>query len=68
LATAVRIAALLLSRSLCEGAWPVLQALSLCALPFGALKQLVRGTGFRGFEIRLNSFPGGSIGKRFFNV
>ncbi|KAG0609237.1 hypothetical protein M758_8G168900 [Ceratodon purpureus] len=40
LATAVRIGVLLLSRSLCEGAWPVLQALSLCTVPFGALKQL----------------------------
>lgn len=41
LATAVRIAALLLSRSLCEGAWPVLQALSICTVPLGPLKQLV---------------------------
>jgi len=38
----VRIAALLLSRSLCEGAWPVMQLLSICTVPFGALKQLVR--------------------------
>ena len=42
LATAARIAALLLSRSLCENAWPVLQALSICTVPFGALKKLVR--------------------------
>lgn len=40
LTTIVKIAALLLSRSLCEGAWPALQALSICTLPFGALKQL----------------------------
>lgn len=40
--TVVRIAALLLSRSLCEGAWPVMQVLSICSVPFGALKQLVR--------------------------
>lgn len=41
LTTVVRIAALLLSRSLCEGAWPALQVLSICTLPLGALKQLV---------------------------
>lgn len=37
----VKIAALLLSRSLLEGAWPVMQVLSICTVPFGALKQVV---------------------------
>lgn len=37
----VKIAALLLSRSLCAGAWPVMQLLSICTLPVGPIKLLV---------------------------
>ena len=39
---AAKVVALLLSRSLCGGAWPIMQVLSICTLPFGPLKQLVR--------------------------
>lgn len=42
LVVAAKVVALLLSRSLCGGAWPIMQVLSICTLPFGPLKQLVR--------------------------
>jgi len=41
LLTVIKFAVLLLSRSLCSGAWPYLQVLSICTLPIGPLKHLV---------------------------
>ncbi|CAM6044483.1 unnamed protein product [Sphagnum compactum] len=40
LLTVAKFAVLLLSRSLCSGAWPYLQVLSICTLPIGPLKHL----------------------------